>query len=556
MKMDYISPGAAAMAKLRQAAAGAQKIQQEQLRTILRQNAAAKYGTRYGFSRIHSLAEFQEQVPLSCHQDYEPYIQALLSGGTCQLTMEEPVYFAITSGSTGTPKYVPVTETDMGIHYEYIHWGVYGMVEEYFPQLPPEALFGKIFQVGEFAKTYLPGGQMCGVRSASLYQWLDRAGGFDASDYCVPKEVLFPERVEDLTYVKVRFALAERKLTAIHSVFLHRAVSVLDYIREHWNLLLRDMATGTIDDSIPLDAHWRRKLRGWLPPDPRRAEELSPLRPDLQPEDMVRRIWPDIRYILGIGGENFPVYTRAMELYAKSVPIHHFIYGASEGFLSIAAGVNVPDAYILLPEAGFFEFLPVSGEMGLPKTIGQVEVGERYELVFTNHSGLYRYRMRDVLEVVGFWGQAPVVRFCYRMNQALNVADEKLNTEQLRDAMWRFQERTGLSVTAFCAQEDYSLRPGRYLVYLESPYLENAGPLLDQCLREISLGYQGCRVMGDIGPVRVRFLPPGSFQRYEVAMARRGRTMAQYKPVQILRGEESLCFFAAEADKFEEMRER
>ena len=82
---------------------------------------------------------------------------------------------------------------------------------------------------------------MCGVRSASLYQWLDRGGGFDASDYCVPKEVLFPERVEDLTYVKVRFALAERKLTAIHSVFLHRAVRVLDYIREHWNLLLRGL---------------------------------------------------------------------------------------------------------------------------------------------------------------------------------------------------------------------------------------------------------------------------------------------------------------------------
>ena len=41
MKMDYISPGAAAMARLRQAAAGAQKIQQEQLRTILRpQNTA------------------------------------------------------------------------------------------------------------------------------------------------------------------------------------------------------------------------------------------------------------------------------------------------------------------------------------------------------------------------------------------------------------------------------------------------------------------------------------------------------------------------------------
>ena len=62
--------------------------------------------------------------------------------------------------------------------------------------------------------------------------------------------------------------------------------------------------------------------------------------------------------------------------------------------------------------------------------------------------------------------------------------------------------------------------------------------------------------MGDIGPPCVRFLPSGSFQRYEVLLARRGRTMAQYKPVQILREEESRRFFAAEADTFDRMGER
>lgn len=551
MKIDDISQGAAALERLRRTAAGARRVQREQLRMIVEQNAAAEYGARCGFSRIRSLADFQRQVPLSCHRDYEPYIQALLSGGTRQLTAEEPVYFAITSGSTGTPKYVPVTETDMRLHHDCIHWGVWGMVQEHFPLAPPEALFGRIFQVGEFAKTYLPGGQMCGVRSASLYQWLDREGNFDASGYCVPKEVLFPERVEDLTYVKVRFALAERRLTAIHSVFLHRVVSVLDYIRQNWELLLRDMAAGTVDESIPLEKPWREKLRRWLPPDPRRAAELRALQADRQPEDMVRRIWPELRYIVGIGGANFPVYAGAMERYAPSVPIHHFIYGASEGFLSIAAGMGVPDAYLLLPEAGFFEFLPVPEETGAPRTIEQVEAGRRYELVFTNHSGLYRYRIGDVLEVAGFFGQTPVVRFCYRWGQALNVADEKLSIEQLHSAMEQFQKRGGLSA-AFCAQEDYSRRPGRYLFYLECSPLQNAEALLDQCLEEASLGYRGCRAMGDIAPPCVRFLPPGSFHRYEASLARRGRTMAQYKPVEILRREEDRRFFAAEADGFVE----
>ena len=555
MKTDHFPPGEAAMTRLRQTTANARYIQREQLRTILQQNAATEYGARCGFSRIRSLEEFQDRVPLSCHQDYQPYIEALLAGASHQLTAEEPVYFAITSGSTGTPKYVPVTRSDMLVHYNYIHCGIFGMVREHYPQLPPEALFGKIFQVGEFAKTHLPGGQMCGIRSASLYQWLDREGGFDASDYCVPKEVLFPERVEDLTYLKARFALAERNITAIHSVFLHRVVGMLDYIRQNWDLLLRDMEMGAVDSGVPLSAYWRQKLRQWLPPDPRRAAELRALRPDTQPEDMVQRIWPGIRYIVGIGGENFPVYTQAMEVYAGNIPIHHFIYGASEGFLSIAAGVGVPDAYILLPEAGFFEFLPVPQTGGRPLTMEEVTVGGRYELIFTNHSGLYRYRMQDVLEVVGFYGQAPVVRFRYRINQALNVADEKLNTEQLGQALRLFQEHTGRSVAAFCAQEDFSRRPGRYLVYLECPPLEKADPLMDRCLQEASLGYRGCRAMGDIAPPHVRFLPPGSFQRYEAGLARQGRTMAQYKPVQILHDQESRRFFAAQADGWEEKRE-
>ena len=58
MKTDYISPGAAAMSRLRRTTASARQIQREQLQAILRQNAAAEYGARYGFSHIRSLADF------------------------------------------------------------------------------------------------------------------------------------------------------------------------------------------------------------------------------------------------------------------------------------------------------------------------------------------------------------------------------------------------------------------------------------------------------------------------------------------------------------------
>ena len=51
-----------------------------------------------------------------------------------------------------------------------------------------------------------------------------------------------------------------------------------------------------------------------------------------------------------------------------------------------------------------------------PKTlfIDEIEVGKRYEIVITTVSGFYRYRMGDVIEVVGFHENCPVIQVKYR----------------------------------------------------------------------------------------------------------------------------------------------
>ena len=548
--MDRKAIGRKALGDLRRDAEAASAVQRHELLSILSGNKDTEYGRRYGFSGIESVEAFQSMVPMTTYEDYQGYIDRMIAGERGVLTASDPVYYAITSGSTDTPKYVPVTERDMRVHLDFIHSGIMGMVDEYFASSCPDILSRKVFQVGEFARTALPSGVMCGVRSASLYQWLDRDGSFDASPFCVPKDVLFPDELEDLTYVKVRFALAERHLSSIHSVFLHRIVSALDYIRNNWSLLLRDMEMGDIDPAIQLSSRWRERLRTWLPPDPERAVELRALRLDEDASDMIRRIWPEMRYLIAIGGRSFPVYEEAIAYYGPDIPIHHFIYGASEGFLSIASGVGRSDEYILIPAAGFFEFIPAEGG-GRPLVVGELEKGGRYELVFTNHSGLYRYRMRDVLEVVGFLGETPVIRFCYRVNQMLNVADEKVDSEQLGTAMRLFSERMGIPQPRFCFDEDFSERPGRYIAYIEGKKLYDADRVLDECLSHASYGYSGCRLMGDISMPHVRFLPEGTFRRYEDGVASTGRAMAQYKPAMMLRKDEMRSFLAAEAGRWE-----
>lgn len=548
MKTDYERLGKCSLERLRSAARAAEEVQARLLGEILLENKNTEYGRRYGFGRIASVREYQDRVPVTDYEDYEGSIADIAEGKEGVLTKKPAVYFCISSGSTGEAKYVPLTEDDFTVFSVYGYGLIFGMVREYYRELPADEIFGKIFQVGEFAKTFMPDGRMNGIRSGSYYQWMDRDGAFDVTDYCAPREVLFPDKLEDLTYVKVRFALAERGIRAIHGVFVNRVAGILSYIYKNWELLLRDMEQGTVDESIGLSGTWQRFLREHLPPDPVRAGELRSLDYDGLPQGMAGKLWPELRYILAIGGERFPYYTECMKLYARDIPIHYYAYAASEGIFAVSREMNEPDSYILVPESGFFEFLPADGakECRRPLLMTQLHTGSRYEFLYTSRSGLYRYRMGDVVEVTGWYGQAPVIKFCYRKEQVLNIAGEKYNVQQLEQAVRGFSEAAGMTVKGFCVQEETTEELPRYLVYMEcaGERAEDGAGILEQCFCEANCGYAGCRRLNEIQALRLEYLPEGSFEQYEKHLAARGVPVGQYKLLRILDTEEKRKFFA------------
>ena len=53
----------------------------------------------------------------------------------------------------------------------------------------------------------------------------------------------------------------------------------------------------------------------------------------------------------------------------------------------------------------------------------------------TNHSGLYRYRLGDVVKIARFHNSCPVVEFQYRQGQILNVRAEKTSEKVFYDAL-------------------------------------------------------------------------------------------------------------------------
>lgn len=562
MKTDYEGLGRRALERLEASVRDADDEQTSFLLDWLKENRDTRSGRRYGFSKIGSVREYQRQVPLSTYGDYAGDIERIIAGEKNILTARDAVYFCISSGTVGDEKYIPLTEYDLEAHYTFMYGAVFGQIREYYKDLPGSAIFGKIFQIGEFAKTCMPDGTMNGIRSGCIYQWLDRNGDFDASDHCVPKEILFPDTLEDRLYSKVRFALAERGLTAIHGVFINRVAGVIEYILHNWDLLLEDMEFGTV--SVDLSQEQRRYLTEKLPPDPGRAKELRDIpRADLQ-KGIVKKIWKDIKYILAIGGDSFFYYTEKMRGYAEGVPVHFFVYAASEGVFGLAQEVGVPDRYILLPASVFFEFIPAdqaicadqadpADQMCTPLLMGDVEIGKKYELVITNRSGLYRYRVGDVVKVVGMHGKAPVVRFCYRRDQVINLAGEKSDQQQLDMAIKRFTELAGIEVKGYCVSGHFSeIAPG-YRFFMECEKAPpNAEELLERCMCEANPGYKACRTMHEIGPLHIQYLREGSFKRYEQMLAGRGKSMAQSKRPLYLDTREKRDFFAAQVIQREE----
>lgn len=184
----------------------------------------------------------------------------------------------------------------------------------------------------------------------------------------------------------------------------------------------------------------------------------------------------------------------------------------------------------------------------------EVQTGAHYEVVFTNHSGLYRYRMGDVVQVVGRYGQAPVISFAYRKNQIISIVDEKTTTQDLAYAVEQLEQRVGRRVHDYCVQPVYVRRPGHYQLFLEALPLpaEEAGALLDDALRAVNFGYEGCRSVGEIGLLELTYLPEGAFKRYREHTVEIGLERGQGKPIRVLKSEDSRCFFAGEAQNYRE----
>ena len=161
----------------------------------------------------------------------------------------------------------------------------------------------------------------------------------------------------------------------------------------------------------------------------------------------------------------------------------------------------------------FYEFIPVKAQ-DETKTlnINELEIGEDYEVVVTNLSGFYRYRIKDVVKVTGYYNETPILKFIYRRSQLLSLAGEKTSEEAIRWAMEVFERETKIDVNDYSIFPDRSESPGHYVMLIEPsrivpkdriPFCRDT---LERCLIHANPTYGDAVRNGSLGKLEIVFL--------------------------------------------------
>lgn len=497
---------------------------------ILGLNAKTAYGVDHGLDGP-SVRQAFEALPTTTYADYAPYIERIAAGEPNVLSSEPVIYFSTTSGTTGPPKMIPVTRRKMRLSVATKGTSM-GLAVRAGMLKPMRGPFMTIMT--EHVGGATAGGLQKGAATTGGFRQL---GGISDAILSSPNEVA---RVPDQAasrYLHLLFGLRAQHLWTILAFFPATVLFAMRDLHEHAEQLLRDVADGTISPELALSAESRASLERRLRPAPERARALAKLLE--QGRFTVADIWPDIGSILTATGGAFHFYVDQLEPFLGGVPIFSPVYSASEGTFAYGFDATRPH-YLLTPAQVYLELLPVElmdDPQARPIPAWQAEPGRSYELVVTSLDGLLRYRVHDVVKVLEFCGQTPVIEFVERRGQVVDIVGEKTAEHHVVEAIDAASHLVDEPLVDYVLAPDTEHTPAGYVLAIEEWHGDCENNLkarefvraVDAALRRITPDYDEEVELGTLGPMSLLLLRPGAFERLRKRLTAAGAADSQVK---------------------------
>ena len=499
--------------------------QEQLLAGMVRAAAGTAFGRAHGFAGIRTRKDFQARVPIGTWDDFSPYVDRIVAGERGVLTEDAPAMFNRTSGTTSKPKLIPVGPATMRGNQVTQKLWAYQAIQRH-----PGFLSGKAIPIVNKA---VEGRTAQGVPYGSVSGLMFRdAHALAKRRYAYPYDVVEIADYRARRYALMRLAVPER-VTFIPGSNPNSILKLFEMADEAKAELVRDVHDGTLSQAFDIAAPQRAALAPMLKRDPTRARALERMAAGgaLRPRDY----WPGLSLIgCWKGGTVGQFSARLHDWCAPGLVLRDTGYMSSEAHVSLPVTDDGSEG-LLTVHINVFEFVP-EAEWGQPGAralfADELEVGGAYQILLTTPSGLYRYAINDVVEVVGMHGGAPLVRFLRKGRDVVNIHGEKVSANQVIGAM------AAAAAEAGCKVHHYMFVPNaaqsHYALHVEFTGPPAAGSTLegafDRQLGALNYLFKGAQATGTLGRTVLRVMRAGWFNAITDAQVAAGIGDTQFKP--------------------------
>ncbi|KAF8394477.1 hypothetical protein HHK36_020685 [Tetracentron sinense] len=556
--------------KLEECTKDAKHLQLQTLQTILERNGCVRYLQPHlrGYSAPVDADTFRRVVPLSSYDDYADSINCLADGCSDHdddddppiLSVDPLVCFFYSSGtSTMKPKMIPYFDSMHSKAASFLaHQGSAAVLRRLFPPRPSVNKILWFLYGGNVRKTK---GGFEAMAASSFPFHSNKSSPSQLLAMCSsPREVILGSDPQHQMYCHLLCGLRiPNSVDGIRAPYAIGLVKAFSLLESKWEQLCEDLEHGSVSSEIT-DVTMRDAVVELLGgPQPDLSKRIRTICEENEWGGIFSKLWPELRYVSCVTTGSMEQYYPKIKYYAGEIPVLGADYFASECGVAINLDRMKPPEltrFVMLPNAAYFEFLPFDlGENNVGEEtvdFSGVEVGKMYEVVVTTYRGLFRYRLGDIVRIVGFYNSSPQMEFVMR---APKTSTEVLTERDLMSAMESFQillrNEAMAEITEFASFLDSGSSPKQVKIFVEvregclflqKEKLQDLVLVLRSCSSSLdgNLGgvYKERRESGDVGPLVVSIVKPGSFERLSRLAIENGAPAGQYKPPKIIRNRE------------------
>lgn len=451
--------------------------QSQVLGEILGISINSDFGRRNGLAKVRTPADLQNCLPIREYEDFRPEIEKIASGEANVLTSEPVKLFELTSGSDSASKFIPYTSSLQESFNRALHpW----LIDLYRNN---KGLWGGpaywVITPKVSAVTETSGGIKVGFAADSEYfgSW---GKALVELLMAVPAEIAKIRDIGEWKYQTLLNLLATPELRLISLWNPSFINSLFSPLIEFSSRLAQDLE---IRSGRKRAKQFSRALEAFANNDKASFSKI---------------LWPRLGLISAWSEAEARVSANELQ------KIFAHARFQTKGILATEAAITIPITSapypVLAARSAFFEFMkPDSDKVFLAH---ELETQQVYSLIITTFGGLFRYRLRDLVKLEGFYHNFPCFSFTGKEDMVSDLCGEKLNANHIKQIFNEILPDATASFMAPARNESgfspcYELFVSRQLSY---PGLEKE---FEKLLRE-NFHYNWCVENGQLLPLRLK----------------------------------------------------